>query len=477
MFALGLYFLRQTFIYSIINLIDNVWIKFKLEVKSIIINKYFLPLLEKYYYYYKSEGLFITLSLVVLDFRCLLAPKSLAGYIFNWFSVYYFFPTGSFSSLYLVLLGSGSNISLLDLLYFIWAMLNIILFFMDIIYLLINDVKSFKNYSYICLIIYIFSMLLLIISSVVLILLVNIFITKVVSILSVYLEKYILNMTGWGPDPNSGGGPDPNSGGGPDPNSGGGPNPNSGGMGTTGKNSKKRSRTQDERDADLKDYKAKNPFPMYIGQTEEEYKKVNFNKGEITGIIQQPSIKGTIRSRRTGAEVKADVDNLMENNPQKDNEDTEQYIRRIKRKDYYENSMKNKSKKLLKDLFLEKSKSTIDNKRRTRAEVEASRDNLKKENPKAPGQSPEEYEKYIKNLDHELVKKRNLNAKIDTAISKLQYDSQFFTLPQNAPESSTQAQNAPESSTQAQNAGESFSQDDIYGVSSDEERRKRRKNK
>lgn len=57
--------------------------KFKLEVKNILKNEYFLPLLEKYYYDYNSYGLFVTLNLVILDFRCLLAPKSLAGYIFN----------------------------------------------------------------------------------------------------------------------------------------------------------------------------------------------------------------------------------------------------------------------------------------------------------------------------------------------------------------------------------------------------------
>lgn len=57
--------------------------KLKLEVKNILINEYFLPLLEEYYDYYNSYGLFFTLTLVILDFRCLLAPKSLYGYIFN----------------------------------------------------------------------------------------------------------------------------------------------------------------------------------------------------------------------------------------------------------------------------------------------------------------------------------------------------------------------------------------------------------
>lgn len=339
---------------------------------------------------------------------------------------------------------------------------------MDIIYLLINDVKFLKNYPHICLIIYIFSTLLLVISSVVLILLINVFINKVVNLLSVIFNEYIVKITGGGPDPNSGGGPYPNSEGGPDPNSGGGPDPNSGGMAPTGKTSKKR-RTRDKRDADLKEFIQKNPFPLYDGQTKEEYDEVilqkelyyygHSNRREKQKGFRQDKNNNIYRGK---AEKEADIIELMKNNPQKENESNEIYMKRIQNKDYRVNTYNAKTEKFLKEAFPE-SKSTIDNKRRTRTEVKASKEALKNKYPIAPGQSLEQYEKFITNKDDSQVKKQKLEAK------KKAYEFQY------APESFTQPQNAPESSTQPQNAGESFSQDDIYGVSSDEERRKRRK--
>lgn len=484
MYALGLFFLRQTFINSIIILIDNVWIKFKLEVKSIIINKYFLPLLEKYYYYYKSEGLFITLSLVVLDFRCLLAPKSLAGYIFNWFSVYYFFPTGSFSSLYLVLLGSGSNISLLDLLYFIWAMLNIILFCMDIIYLLTNDVKSFQNHPHICLIIYMFSMLLLVISSVVLILLINILMSKVVNILYSFFEEYIVKTTGGDPAANPGGDPaaNPGRGPGPAPNPGGGPDPNSEGTAPTGveSNKKGKRRSKEQREKDLQKFKSSHPFPLYAGQTQEEYDKAILKKEEKynyscnvrerkTGI-REPQKKTGIREPRkwirgpqkvrSQSVIESDIEKLMRDNPRGENEDIEEYATKIYNKDQRENTIGVKELKSFKEAFGQNK-----HRPRTKEEVKESKDDLRRKHPKPTWQSVEKYERIIQSKDENALKKKRLD---ETKKAYKDYlSSGSFSQPQNVSESSTQAQNAPESSIQ----------EDIYGVSSDEERRKKRKKK
>ncbi|MFC4463014.1 hypothetical protein ACFO4M_31955, partial [Pseudonocardia nematodicida] len=132
-----------------------------------------------------------------------------------------------------------------------------------------------------------------------------------------------------------------------------------------------------------------------------------------------------------------------------------------------ENTVKAKDERFIKEAFPE-SKSTIKNKRRTWTEVNADKEALREQNPKDPEQSQKEYEKFITNKYDVLVKKRRLEEDKKKAYL---YEFQY------TPESSTQSQNAGESFTQPQNAGESFSQDDIYGVSSDEEiRRKRRKN-